>query len=95
MTYSIEVKVVPSSGKSLITSDELGRIKCYLKSQPERGAANKELIKLIANQLDITQNAVAIIMGETERKKVLKITIDCSKQEMLQRLGVNKQLLLF
>lgn len=95
MTYSIELKVIPSSGKSLITSDELGRIRCYLKSQPERGAANKELIKLIAKQLGITQDAIEIIMGATERKKVLKITIDCSKQEMLERLGVSKQLALF
>lgn len=95
MVYSFEVKVIPSSGKSLISVDASGTIKCYLKSAPEKGAANNELIKLLAKKLSIMQQQVVIIMGETSRKKIIKVTIDCSKQEMMDQLGVSKQLSMF
>lgn len=95
MVYSFEVKVMPSSGRSLISVDVSGTIKCYLKNAPEKGAANNELIKLLAKKLSIIQQYVVIIMGEASRKKIIKVTIDCSKQEMMDRLGVSKQLSMF
>ena len=95
MAHSLEVKVVPSSGKSAIIVDKSGTIKCYLKSAPERGAANKELIKMIAKRVGVTQQAVTIIAGATSRKKILKIESGLTKQELLETLGVHMQLGIF
>ncbi len=95
MAHSLEVKVVPSSGKSTITVDKSGTIKCYLKNAPERGAANKELIKMIAKRVGVTQQAVTIIAGATSRKKVLKIETEKTKQALLESLGVHTQLAIF
>lgn len=95
MAHSLEVKVVPSSGKLAIIVDKSGTIKCYLKSAPERGAANKELIKMIAKRVGVTQQAVTIIAGATSRKKILKIESGLTKQELLETLGVHMQLGIF
>jgi len=95
MAQSLEVKVVPCSGRSAISVDKSGIIKCYLKSAAERGAANKELIKLIAKRIGVPQQAVSIIAGGTSRKKVLKIESDKSRMQLLELLGVHSQLGLF
>lgn len=69
----IEVKVVPSSGKNKWVIDKSGQLKCYLKSPPERGLANNELIRLIAQMLKIPQQSVIIISGLTSKKKRIEI----------------------
>lgn len=88
----IEVKVVPSSGKSQCILDKAGRLKCYLKSPPERNAANLELIKLFAKALKLTQQDVTIIGGATSRTKTLKILKKITEDELLAQLGIQRQL---
>lgn len=91
----IEVKVVPSSGKSGCILDKAGRLKCYLKSPPERNEANAELIKLFAKALKLTQNEVQIIAGATSRTKKLKIKTSITEDELLAHLGIQRQLSAF
>lgn len=88
----IEVKVVPSSGKSTCILDKSGRLKCYLKSPPERNEANTELIKLFAKALKITQNEVEIVSGATSRTKKLKILKSITEDDVLAHLGIQRQL---
>ena len=88
----IEVKVVPSSGKSGCILDKSDRLKCYLKSPPERNEANMELIKLFAKALKVTQNEVLIIAGATSRTKKLKILKTITEDELLEHLGIQRQL---
>lgn len=88
----IEVKVVPSSGKSECKLDKSGRLKCYLKSPPERNEANNELVKLFAKALKLTQNEVEIIAGATSRTKKLKISKSMTHDEVLEHLGIQRQL---
>jgi len=88
----IEVKVVPSSGKSGCILDKAGRLKCYLKSPAERNEANNELIKLFAKALKLTQNEVEIIAGATSRTKKLKIMTSMTQDEVLAHLGIQRQL---
>ena len=70
---TIDIKVVPSSGKQLCTSDKSGKIKCYVKSPPERGKANQELVKFLSKKLGLPQENVYIISGETSRNKRMRI----------------------
>lgn len=88
----IEVKVVPSSGKSGCILDKSGRLKCYLKSPPERNEANTELVKLFAKALKLTQNEVEIISGATSKSKRLKILKVITEDELLAHLGIQRQL---
>lgn len=76
MGLVIEVKVIPGSKKQSFELDKQGTIKCLLKSQPEKGKANEELIKLLSKSLGTTQDALKIITGQTGRKKLVKINID-------------------
>jgi len=45
MSLVFDLKVVPRSGRNKWVLDKSGKLKCYLKSPPEKGLANKELIK--------------------------------------------------
>jgi uncharacterized protein YggU (UPF0235/DUF167 family) len=91
----VDIKVVPSSGKQGFKLDKSGMIVCYLKSAPERGAANAELIRIIAHACNIPQQDVTIIGGMTSRKKRIKIAQEKSTAELLALLGIDTQLALF
>lgn len=76
MGLVIEVKVVPGSKKQLFSLDKQGIIKCMLKSQPEKGKANEELVKLLSKTLHALPQQIKIISGQTGRKKLIKLDID-------------------
>ena len=94
MALIIEVKVVPQSGKNGWKL-ESGRLKCYLKSAPERGKANSELIDLIAKALNIPKYHVTIISGATIRLKCIKIEAPVSFDRLVDALGIQQQIGLF
>lgn len=88
MSLLVIIKVVPSSGRSAWTLDKSGTLKCYLKSPAEKGLANKELIKKLAHDLDLTQADIDIIQGLTIRIKTLKIKSTLTLNQVLLKLGV-------
>jgi uncharacterized protein len=79
----LEIKITPSSGKQEFSLDESGKLKCYLKNAPERGKANKELIKFLSSKLNVPQYNIAIIGGASLRNKRLKIVTALSEQEAI------------
>lgn len=92
MATMLELKVIPQAGTQKIVQDAHGVIICRLKSPPEDGKANAELIKFLAKQLHIAQGDIRIILGATSRKKTLAIeTLDI--QTVFNRLGIEQQLL--
>lgn len=88
MALIFDVIVVPVSGKTGCVRDAHGRIKCFLKSSAEKGKANQELIKMLAKAINCTLTDIAIVQGTTTRKKRIKINVDLSMNELLQRLGL-------
>lgn len=91
MALIIEIKVVPLSGKARFELDKQGHLKCFLKSAPEKGAANKELIKLLSKELKIPQNDVEIVSGLTLRKKRIKLHRAITFESFCQKLGLSHQ----
>ena len=91
MPLIIAVKVVPSSGKTMAQLDASGRLKVYVKSPPEDGKANKELIKYLASALGTTQQLVTIISGATSRNKKIKIELPLTHEDVIARLGLAVQ----
>jgi len=92
MPLIVEVKVVPSSGKSLWKIDKSGVLKGYLKNPAARGLANEELIKAIAQALRLPQQDVTIMSGQTQRNKRIKINKDITYPQLLSALGIDQQL---
>jgi hypothetical protein len=96
MSIIIEVKVIPKSKKSVISIDKTGNLRIYLKSVPENGKANQELIKLIAKTLKVPQSNVVIISGFTARLKRVHITGTLlNKEEFISNLLPYRQQELF
>ncbi len=73
MALIFDIKVVPLSGRFSVIRDKSGELKCFLKSAPEKGDANRELIKELSKLLKITQSELEIVAGLTSRKKKIKI----------------------
>jgi hypothetical protein len=74
MSVEITVRVVPRASKSEVVGLTNGILKIRLTSPPVDGAANMELIRLLAKTFSVAKRDVAIISGETSRNK--RITID-------------------
>lgn len=91
MSVMLDIKVIPNSGKTLCTLHKNGGIVCYLKSSPERGLANKELVAYIAKTLKIPQQQVRIVHGLTSRKKRLHIQTDMHNDQVLEALQIEQQ----
>lgn len=68
----IKVKVITNAKKNKIVKVD-DYLKVYLTSQPVKGKANKELIKVLANYLSTRKSNVTIIKGEKSHQKIVKV----------------------
>ncbi len=69
----IEVKVKPNSRESTLLRQDDGIWVARLKSPPVDGKANKELIRLIADQFKLKKAQVVIKSGASSRLKRIQI----------------------
>jgi hypothetical protein len=44
-----------------------------IKAKPEKGEANKEIIKKLSKYFDVSKSKVKIIAGEKSRKKLVEV----------------------
>lgn len=68
------VRVIPRSSKSEIIGEYDGALKVKLNSPPVDGAANAELIKLLAKEFGVSKSQVEILSGNTSKQKQVKIS---------------------
>ena len=68
------VRVVPRASKSEISGCYDGALKVRIASPPVDGAANAELVKLLAKTFDVSKSEVEIIGGQTSKTKQVKIS---------------------
>jgi len=69
----VSVKVQPNSSKNRVVGEYACQIKIAVTVAPEKGKANKAVIKLFAKWLGIKSSGIQIISGETSRDKELFI----------------------
>ena len=79
-TITFTVRAVPSTSKSEIVGCYDGALKVRLAAAPVDGAANAELVKVLAKFLDVSKSSVEIISGETSKTKQVKVNIACGKR---------------
>ena len=84
-------KIVPgSSGLTRICGLLDGMVKVKVSAAPEKGKANKCLLKFLAKQLDVKRNAISIISGQSSPVKHVQV-LDISADMLMEKLGLNKQ----
>jgi uncharacterized protein len=69
----IRVKVKPSARASSFAQDDDDLWLAKIKSPPENGKANEELIELVAKHFGCSKSSVSIKSGSTSRTKLVKI----------------------
>lgn len=81
----LEIKVIPNSGAQEFELFNEG-LKCHIKSSPEKGKANAELVKMLAKKLGLQQHSIIIISGATTRTKLVKLATNRKKSDILAAL---------
>ena len=68
------VRVVPRASKNEIVGLHDGALKVRIASPPVDGAANVELVKLLAKQFGVSRGDVEILKGQTSKTKHVRIS---------------------
>ena len=69
----IAVRVIPRAGRSGVTGTREGALLVRLNAPPVEGAANDELIEVMADLLGVPKRAVTIVAGERSRTKRVRV----------------------
>jgi uncharacterized protein len=67
------VRVVPRASSSGIVGEHDGALRVRISAAPVEGAANRELIRVLAKAFDLPQNAVEIVSGASSKSKTIRI----------------------
>jgi len=67
------VRVQPRTPRSVVSGVHAGVLKVKLNAAPVDGAANDELVALLAEWLGVARRDVRIVIGETARSKVVEV----------------------
>jgi len=67
------VRVVPRAGRSGIAGVRDGALLVRLAAAPVDGAANAELIEVLAKALDLPKRSIQIVSGDRSRSKRVRV----------------------
>ncbi|THK38913.1 DUF167 domain-containing protein [Ensifer sp. MPMI2T] len=86
----LTVRLTPNGGRVAIdgfenAADGEEYLKVRVRAVPEKGKANQALIALLAKQFGIAKNRIALVSGDTQRKKILRIEAD--PEDIIKRLA--------
>jgi uncharacterized protein (TIGR00251 family) len=78
----LNVRVVPRASKSEIVGLLDGALKVRIAAPPVDGAANAELVKLLAKAFGVSKGNVKIVSGDTSKNK--RVSISSAANSMIQ-----------
>lgn len=84
----LNVKVIPKSSKTAIVGWEQDELKIRLAAIPDKGEANEELIRFLADLLDLGKSHISLVQGQTSRHKRLCVT-GISLSQLQEKLGLS------
>lgn len=70
----LDIRVLPRSAKPGVAGTRDGALLVRLNAPPVEGAANAELVDLLAKALGVPKRNVAIVAGERSRQKRVRVT---------------------
>ena len=80
-----KVQVVPRSSRSEVVGEHNGSLRIKITAPPVDGAANEELIRVLAKTFNVSRSAVRIVSGQTG--KVKQISIKGRTNDVVERLN--------
>ena|SRR5688572_14555774 len=80
------VKAVPGASRTRVVGELGGALKIAVAAAPERGQANRAIVQLLSDTLQIAPADVSILRGESNPRKELSIR-GLTAQQVLARLG--------
>ena len=69
----IFIKVKPKASQAKVVKIDKTHYQVYVTQSPEKGKANKQIIKLLADYFGVSLSKINIIAGEKGREKVVEI----------------------
>lgn len=67
------VRIVTRASRSEIAGEHAGALRIRVAAPPVAGAANRELIRILAKIFKLPQNAVEIVSGANSKNKVVRV----------------------
>ncbi len=68
-----KVQVVPRASRSEIVGEHNGALRIRVAAAPVDGAANEELVRLLARALHVPRSAVEITAGHSRKLKTVRV----------------------
>ena len=72
----VRLRVKAGARKTAIVGVHGGALKVSVAAAPERGKANRAVLKLLAEVLGLASSGVAIVSGKSSQDKVAEVTLD-------------------
>jgi len=82
----IALKVIPNAGKNEILGLTNGIWRLKIAAPPDKGKANKEVIKFLSDLLGLKKDNISILKGQTSHNKIVEIE-GLSSEMINQRLS--------
>jgi uncharacterized protein len=70
---TFKVRVVPRASRSEIVGEHDGALRIRIAAPPVDGAANEELVRLLARAFGVTRSDIAITAGQTAKLKTVRV----------------------
>jgi len=83
----IKLRVQPRASRSELSGLHGNALKIRVTAPPVDGAANEEIVKVLAKALDVPRSAIRLIGGRVSRDKVVEVT-DLAPETARARLGL-------
>ena len=72
---SLRVRVKPRASRSRVLGVRSGELEVAVAAPPVDGAANEELVRVLAEHFDVAKSAIAIARGQSGRSKIVRIAV--------------------
>ena len=82
----VPVKALPNAPRSGLAGVRGGEVAIRVAAAPDKGRANEELVRFLADRLGIAKSAVALETGATNRHKAVSLPVEAAA-ELLALLG--------
>ena len=79
-SITFTIRVVPRASKSEVVGEIEGSLKVRISAPPVDGAANVEVVKVLAKAFGVAKSNVSIVSGETSKTKRIRVVGATSEQ---------------
>lgn len=69
----IQVRVTPGASRARVEELDDGSYRVFVHSKAQKGKANAETVKLLAEHLGVARSLITIIRGSGSRDKVMEV----------------------